>query len=159
MKKHFTGIALFIFIVGISGFVASLFNQIPKAGVSEITETVPRYESRTKCFKKYRNIPEYKSKITFATYNEKTGQLYTAFTDEGKFNLYFFVKDGDETRFLAIEKVQSERIDWESVGQFSSFKWLKKLDFHENLYVIAEDSEKAPIFEEDRATAVVIARY
>ena len=162
MKKHFTGIALFVFIIGISGFIANLFIEIPKPEIFGVQNTVPVYESRTRCSKQSRYSEQLKV-ITDAVYNEKTKQLYTTFAFGREHNhvgkmidLNFFVKDGNKTRFLMTEKVIAERVDWESVSQTSSFKWLTDRTSRENLYIIAECEGKSPVFDADKATAVLI---
>ncbi len=70
----------------------------------------------------------------------------------------FFVKDGNKTRFLTTEKVIAERVDWEGVSQTSSFEWLSDIASRENLYVIAECEGKSPVFEQDKATAVLVVK-
>lgn len=164
MKKHFTGIALFIFIIGISGFVASLFVKIPKPEVFEVQDTVPVYQSKKRCSKKYRNN-EQPTTIAYAVFNEKTKQLYTTFEfyrghnhEREMIDLHFFVKDGNKTRFLTTEKVIAEKVDWESVSQTSSFDWLPDIASRENLYVIAECEGKSPVFDENKAMAVLVMK-
>lgn len=165
MKKHFTGIALFIFIIGISALVASMFIEIPKMEVFEITQTVPRYESKKKCSKKYREYESADIKVAYAVYNKKTRKLFTTFASKREHyhfgeqvDLNFFVNNGNQTRFVKTEKVRWERLDWETDGNISKFKWLEEMDFHKNLYVIAECEGKSPEFDESRAMAVLIAK-
>lgn len=177
MKKHFIGVALFIFIVGISSFVASLFVEIPKPEVFEIVQTVPRYESRTKCSKKYRKQKSEKisARIVQAVYNEKTERLSTEYLINRKdysqrtwLQLHFFIKDTNETRYLTTERILVDaNINHENsdfVSLFSSFDSLDKLTSHENLYVISEPElqvrkgelvYKQPKFDESKAIAVL----
>lgn len=169
MKKHFTGIALFIFIVGISGFVASLFNEIPNPKIFEVQNTVPVYESRKKCSKKY--PPGIK--ITQAVYNEKTDELSTEFLVESGFSpysnlikLFFFTNDADGSRFVSEGTFRLNNYSYIETDVFEKETWeirlIKKSDLRKNLYVIAVPfdnyiTKKTPIFDESKAIAVLIA--
>ena len=180
MKKHFTGIALFIFIVGISGFVASLFVEIPKTEVFEITEIVPRYMSKKKCSKKYTKSDNHSVsvKINQAVYDEKTKLLYTDYSvksislDSVSINLHFFIKTANKIQYLTTEET-SLKLIFQDGGSSSgsenlSVKLLNDLSSHENIYVIAEPFianggasggvRNIPVFNKSKATAVLVAK-
>lgn len=180
MRKHFTGIALFIFIVGISGFVASLFNEIPKPEIFEVQNTVPVYESRTRCSKKYRDNEQFQVKINQVVYDEETGQLSANYMiRRGQFSansvpvyLHFFVKTANRTQHLVTEKatLTPTIIENNEYGNAHFyFKFLANLKSHENLYVIAEsqveqnngysgETKNSPVFDESKATAVLVEK-
>ena len=187
MKKHFTGIALFIFIVGISGFIVSLFNEIPKPEIFEVQNTVPRYVSKNKCSKKNRSYKISDTvEITQMVYQEPTEYIAASFllapeynADEISLNLHFFVKDSDQTYFLTTEnillKTKTNLVSIKEDGRRDfltglDLDLLTNLDSRKNLYVIAElkPSEKSdgvlgevksiPAFDENKAFAVRVVK-
>ena len=179
MKKHFTGIALFIFIIGISGFIANLFVQIPTPKVFEITKTIPRYEDRAKCKKNYHQSEQSRVKLIQTVYNEKKKRIWVevfmenpSTTDSNEIKLHFFMKDGNRTRFVSTETISlrsASDIEKDMLSQHGYFQFdsLKKLKSCENLYVIAEAYSSAqkgrlvykdPEFDENKASAVLIEK-
>lgn len=176
MTKHVAGFILFSFIVTVSSVVAFIFAEIPQPEkVSEFT--VPKYTSKTRCFKNFSNDYENSRtsvKVVQAVFNERTKQLdtdlfiqrETSLTKSVSVVLHFFAKDIKGARYLASEKVWLEPNfnveDKATHAITSSYQWLDNLSSHENLYVIADTTNHkagykkyVPAFDENKAAAII----
>jgi hypothetical protein len=178
MTKHIAGFILFSFIVGFSGVLAFIFAEIPKVEIAEEESYVPRYESKTRCFKRsYGNYENSNAsvKVVQAVFNERTKLLDTnlfikredSSIQNVTFALHFFVKDGKGASYLASENYYLKP-DFNSQGEASqaipsrSYQWMDDLTSQENLYVIADTTinktnyrKDPPDFDENKATAII----
>ena len=184
MNKHFIGLIIFSFIVGMSAIIASLFIQMPQmpkieaVKVSESNDYV--YRGNTHCKKKKRkprpkNYSELASaKVSQAFFDLNKKQLDTQFmierandsTETVNVALHFFVNDRFGVQHIATEFVtlapNFDIGDKAITTKISSFNWLNNLESRENLYVMPEviknsDTYKnyPPIFDSFEATAVL----
>ena len=175
MTKHIIGFILFSFIVGVSGFFALVFGELPQPEKTTVIN-IPRFESKSRCHKKnYRHFADQQTSVSVvqAVFNQRTGLLDTDLLIKREdssvknvtFALHFFAKDSDGTRYLASE---SYYLKPDFDGQYTtvqglpsrSYEWFEDLTSRENVYVVA-DTEKmgnagsAPVFDESKATAVI----
>ena len=188
MRKHIVGFIIFNFIVGTSLIVAAFFYQKPKFESVVITPVTSETYTRS-CWKgKSRFINNTTSaKVTQAIFDSKTQELKTELfvqaDDEKSLKttevaLHFFVKDGNSTRYLATENltnrngVMKDSFDMSDYKNMkatflvnSSYEWLDDLESRENLYVVPEIIQNAPLyddytpeFDELNATPVTLAR-
>ncbi len=178
MTKHIAGFILFSFIVGVSGVLAFIFAEIPKVEIAVEESYVPRYESKTRCYKK--NYDNYENsnasvKVVQAVFNERTKLLDTnlfikredSSIQSVSFALHFFVKDRKGVRYLASENyyLKPDFNSWDEASQAipsRSYQWLDDLTSQENLYVIADTASNKtnykkyqPTFDENKATAII----
>ncbi len=176
MTKHIAGFILFSFIVGVSGVIAFIFAEIPQPEKFTVLN-FPKHEHKTRCAK--RNYGNYENsqasvKVVQAVFNERTQQLDTdlfiereeSSTGSVSVVLHFFAKDIKGARYLASEKVWLEPTfnieDKATHAITSSYQWLDNLSSHENLYVIADTTNRQanykkyqPIFDENKAMAII----
>lgn len=176
MTKNIAGFILFSFIVGVSGVIAFIFAEIPQPEKITVLN-VPKYEHKTSCKKKnYNNREDSQAsiKVVQAVFNERTQQLDTDLFIERERSstasvsvvLHFFAKDVEGSRYLASEKVWLEpdfNIEDKATHAItSSYQWLNNLSSHDNLYVIADTTNRQasykkhqPNFDENKAIAII----
>ncbi len=176
MNKHIFGFILFSLIVGISAIIYGFFFS-PLTAIQPVYVFENQPEKRKSCRKeKYTRFEskEFSAKVTQAVFNQRTNQLDMELLLEHMDNqaqfveLYFFVKDGVKTRYLATEKVVITP-EYNGKGEMiqnitESYEWLENLKPHEeNLYVISEtignyairDRNSTPKFDKAKATSVI----
>ncbi len=174
MKKHVVGFILFNLIVGTSAIIAALFYEMPKIDSVDVPET-PVIYTRS-CWRMRKNLqsPQVNAKITQAVFNENTDQLDMDLflerknhsTENVSVSLQFFVKDGNQTRYLATETFNlTPDFDLDDKAAQSvtfSYKWLDDLKSHENLYIVPQTAATenytrlAPRFDEASAAPVTV---
>lgn len=178
MTKHIAGFILFSFIVGVSGVLAFIFAEIPKVEVALEEVYVPRYESKTRCYKRsYGNYDNTNAsvKVVQAVFNERTKLLDTNLFIKREdssiqsviVTLHFFVKDLKGARYLASENYYlkpdfNNRDEVNQAMPSRSYQWLDDLTSQENLYVIADTTSSKtnyrkdqPDFDQKQATAII----
>lgn len=177
MKQHITGFILFNLIVGASVVVAALFYSVPNADSVRAPEAPTNYV-KTTCWRsrKMRKNEDLNAKVVQAVFNENTNQLdmnlslNSRDTASGFVSVEFdfFVKDGNQTRYLASETLHYLKPEFNLDGKatqsiISSYQWLDDLKSHENLYVVPRtgsnaenENNSAPRFDESNATSVIV---
>lgn len=175
MTKHIIGSILFSFIVGVSGFLALIFGELPQPEKTTFIN-IPRVESKSRCHKKnygYYDSSKPSISVVQAVFNQRTGLLDTNLVIKREdssiknvtFALHFFAKDANQTRYLTSESYflkpdfEGRNIASQSLPS-RSYRWFDDLSFGENVYVIADtekygSSDSVPVFDESKATAVI----
>lgn len=184
MNKHFIGLIIFSFIIGISAIIASLFIQMPQmpeiqaVKVSESNDYV--YRGNTYCQKKkkrhhpkqYNDLASVKVSQAFFDLDQK--QLETQImverandsTETVNIALHFFVNDRFGVQHIATEFVtltpNFDIGDKAITTKISSYRWLNNLESRENLYVMPvvgndyyNSNEFTAVFNSSEATAVL----
>lgn len=128
MKKHILGLAIFSLIIGVSVFLFSIFFSV-------------KYSESTYCpinaqVKVNKENSLEKKLIKQAVLNVKTNQLTLEFqrTSTGQpIALHFFVKDSSITKYNFTEYIFTD------ASRYSiNLSKLSGINYHNNLYVIAE---------------------
>ena len=135
---------------------------------------------RTTCFNttaKHQVSNLIEVKLTQAVLNQKTGKLTTNYQLLGdypqnyqfSFGLHFFVKSGEDFRYLATEKMsvfpQNNLAENLNPYAISSYSWLDNLNKKDNLYIIVDNNPftsinniQNPIFDENLAVPVLLMK-
>lgn len=168
MKKHLFGFAVFSLIVGSAIFVSSIFSA-PKNVFVHVIETTGPHTPKTSCWaRKRESVKTGSVSIKQAVLDLETKEIKFQL-DVPKLDspvaLHFFTKDSEGTIYLATEfpfPVISNASGQHGVVKSNS--WMKDLDGHQNLYVVAEHLSRRnfelgvsnPEFDETKAVAVTV---
>jgi hypothetical protein len=180
MKKHLFGFAIFSLIVGSAILVSSMFSS-PRGVFVPVVETVSYDSTQNSCWKMKRKSFEVREteavKISKPFVRQAVLDLNTKQLDwdlvvpesATSVALHFFAKDARGVRHLKTEFVPILSVDKPSANggvlEFtSSYLWLDKLGYYENLYVVPEAISRgelkrrsiSPVFDETAATSVLL---